>query len=99
MEITGTFEKNVGDGPKFMLNATYGSIHSIDTVENLCDHVDIVQKQALNCPPEKGKAVMSTTFFINEMMMPPVGLLFSVPLIPSVSFAVFAVFLGSRTEF
>lgn len=70
------FEKNVGDEPKFTLNATYGSIHSIDTVENLCDHVDIVQNQALNCPPEKGKAVMTTTFFINEMMMPPVGLLF-----------------------
>ncbi|MCJ1427133.1 Phosphatidylglycerol/phosphatidylinositol transfer protein [Sticta canariensis] len=71
VDITGTFEKEIGDEPKFMLNATYGSIHSIDTVENLCDHVDIVQNQALNCPPAKGKAVMTTTFFINELMIPP----------------------------
>lgn len=56
----------------FMLNATYDSIHSIDTVEKLCDHVDIVQEEALVCPPRKGRATLSYTFFIHELMTPPV---------------------------
>ena len=56
----------------FMLNATYDSIHSIDTVEKLCDHVDIVQEEALVCPPHRGRAMISYTFFIHELMTPPV---------------------------
>jgi hypothetical protein len=72
IEIEGTFLENVGNDPKFMLNATYDSIHSIDTVENLCDHVDIVQNQALVCPPLQGKAVLTYVFFINELMIPSV---------------------------
>lgn len=72
LEITGAFRQDVGDDPQFMLNATYGSVRSIDTVEKLCDHVDIVQDQALSCPPRKGKAVITSTFFIHELMIPPV---------------------------
>lgn len=73
IEIEGVFAENVGANPMFMLNATYDSIHSIDTVEKLCDHVDIVQKETLVCPPQKGPATLSYTFFIHELMTPPVG--------------------------
>lgn len=73
IEIEGVFAESVGENPMFMLNATYDSIHSIDTVEKLCDHVDIVQDEAPVCPPRKGSATLSYSFFIHELMTPPVG--------------------------
>lgn len=47
-------------------------MRSIDTVEQLCDRVDVVQNQVLVCPPRKGQAVLSYAFFIHELMTPPV---------------------------
>ena len=75
IEIEGIFRQSVEEDPMFMLNATYNSMKSIDTVEKLCDHVDIVQHQALVCPPRQGRALLSYSFFIHELMTPPVWIL------------------------
>jgi len=42
-------------------------------VEHLCDHVDVIQNQTKVCPPKKGKAILTTTVYIDELMMPPVS--------------------------
>ena len=74
LDLRGIFRDDTGESPKFTFNVTYESQHGIDTVEELCDHLAVVQNDTLSCPPKKGRAYMTTTLFIHETIMPPVGI-------------------------